>query len=66
VAKLKEKPKEIFLIGHDLYSATNKVNNMYKGTKHYVTPEHQPTPCVNWIRQWYTLFQWSPDINFTR
>jgi len=64
VAKLKEKPKEIFLIGHDLYSATNKVNNMYKGTKHYVRPEHQPTPCVNWIRQWYTLFQWSPDIKF--
>jgi hypothetical protein len=64
VAVKQETPKEIFLIGHDLYSATNKVNNMYKGTKHYVTPEHQPTPCVNWIRQWYTLFQWFPEVKF--
>ena len=64
VAKLREKPKEIFLIGHDLYSATDKVNNMYKSTKHYVAKENQPTPCVNWIRQWYTLFEWSPEIKF--
>jgi hypothetical protein len=28
---------------------------MYAGTKHYVIPEHSPTPCVNWIDQWKTL-----------
>jgi len=64
VAKLKEKPKEIFLIGHDLYSATKTVNNMYKSTKNYVAQQNAPTPCVNWIKQWYTLFQWSPEIKF--
>ena len=64
VAVKREQPKEIFLIGHDLYSATNTVNNMYKSTKHYVPAVNQPTPCVNWIRQWYTLFRWFPDITF--
>ena len=36
VAMLREKPDEIYMIGHDLYSQNNKVNNLYKGTKHYV------------------------------
>ena len=64
VAIKRDKPKEIFLIGHDLYSATDKVNNMYKSTKNYVAKENQPTPCVNWIRQWYTLFEWFPEVKF--
>ena len=38
------KPDEVYLIGHDLHSATDKVNNLYKGTKHYVAPENGPTP----------------------
>jgi len=59
-----EKPKEIFLIGHDLYSATKHVNNIYKSTKNYVAQQNAPTPCVNWIRQWYTLFQWFPEVKF--
>ena len=60
----REKPKEIFLIGHDLYSATKHVNNMYKSTKNYVAQRNSPTPCVNWIRQWYTLFKWFPEVKF--
>ena len=60
----REKPKEIFLIGHDLYSATKHVNNMYKSTKNYVAQQNSPTPCVNWIRQWYTLFKWFPEVKF--
>ena len=64
VAKLKEKPLEIFLIGHDLHSATGKVNNMYKSTKNYVAKEMAPTPCINWINQLYKLFEWSPEIKF--
>jgi len=59
-----EQPKEMYLIGHDLKSDNNKVNNLYKGTKHYVAPENGPTPSVNWINQWYTLMDWNADIKF--
>ena len=60
----RENPKEIFLIGHDLYSATKHVNNIYKSTKNYVAQQNAPTPCVNWIKQWYTLFTWFPEVKF--
>jgi len=66
VAVKKEQPDEIYLIGHDLHSATDKVNNLYKGTKNYVAPENGPTPAINWIRQWYTLADWYPDIKFIK
>jgi len=59
-------PKKIYLIGHDLYSADNRVNNLYAGTKHYVIPEHSPTPCINWIDQWKTLSKWNSDISFIK
>ena len=66
VAIHREKPDEVYLIGHDLHSATNKVNNLYKGTKHYVAPENGPTPAVNWINQWYTLADWNPNVKFIK
>ena len=66
VAIHREQPKEIYLIGHDIYSTNNNVNNLYKGTKHYVSPENGPTPGVNWINQWYTLADWYPDIKFIK
>lgn len=64
VSVLRERPGEIYMIGHDLYSTTPKVNNMYKSTKHYVSQENGPTPAVNWIKQWKTMFTWFPDIKF--
>ena len=66
VAIHREKPDEVYLIGHDLHSATDKVNNLYKGTKHYVAPENGPTPAVNWINQWYTLADWNPNVKFIK
>ena len=59
-----ESPGQVFLIGHDIHSPTDKVNNMYKGTKHYVHKDNGPTPGLNWIKQWYTLFEQNPHINF--
>jgi len=59
-----EKPKEVYLIGHDLVSDTNKVNNLFAGTKHYVAKENAPTPHVNWVDQWFTLFDWNQNIKF--
>jgi len=66
VAVKNEQPDEIYLIGHDLYSSTNHVNNIYKSTKNYVAQENGPTPAVNWIRQWYTLADWNPNIKFIK
>ncbi len=66
VAIHREQPDEIYLIGHDINSTNNNVNNLYKGTKHYVAPENGPTPGVNWINQWYTLADWYPDIKFIK
>jgi hypothetical protein len=66
VAIHREQPKEIYMIGHDLHSHTDKVNNLYKSTRHYVAQENGPTPAVNWIRQWKTLFDWYPHIQFIK
>lgn len=64
IAVKRNNPKSIYLIGHDLNSTTGTVNNMYKGTKYYVVPEHGPTPSVNWITQWKQLFEQNKNINF--
>jgi len=65
VATIREKDlQEVYLIGHDLVSDTHKLNNMYKGTKHYGLPEAGPIPSVNWINQWKTLMTENPKIQF--
>ena len=66
VAIHREQPDEVYLIGHDLYSHNANVNNLYKSTKHYVAKENGPTPAINWIRQWYTLADWNPDVKFIK
>ena len=66
ISILREQPKEVYMIGHDLYSHNSNVNNLYKSTKHYVAKENGPTPAINWIRQWYTLADWYPDIKFIK
>ena len=66
VAVKREQPDEVYLIGHDLHSQNNNVNNIYKSTKNYVAKENGPTPAVNWIRQWYTLADWYPNIKFIK
>jgi len=66
VAVKREQPNEIYLIGHDLHSQNNQVNNIYKSTKNYVAKENGPTPAVNWIKQWYTLADWYPNIKFIK
>jgi len=66
IAIKQQSPTHVYLIGHDLYSNNNKVNNLYAGTKHYVIPEHSPTPAVNWIDQWKTLSKWNPEVKFIK
>jgi len=59
-----EKPTEVYLIGHDLTSNTDKVNNVYKGTKHYGTTEGLPVPPNDWTIQWKFLFDTSIKTKF--
>jgi len=66
MAILNEEPDEIYLIGHDINSHNDKINNMYKSTKNYTTKENGPTPGINWINQWYTLADWFPDVKFIK
>ena len=56
--------KELYLIGHDLKSNTNFVNNIYKGTSCYRDVKATPVPPVNWITQWKTLFCEYPFVQF--
>ena len=60
----REKPCEVYIIGHDLYSHNDKINNIYKSTKHYTAKDNSPTPAINWINQWKTLMEWYPKIHF--
>jgi len=64
IAMLRENPSKVYLIGHDLNSHNEKINNLYKSTKHYTAKDNGPTPSVNWIRQWKRLFDYYPDTRF--
>jgi len=64
VALVKEQPEEIYLIGHDMVSNDNQVNNVYAGTKHYVAKENTPTPHTNWEQQWCNLIKEYSKVKF--
>lgn len=59
-------PCRVFLIGFDMFGLNDKVNNMYKGTAHYI-PDHKPATFYgNWARQMTTVFQTRTDITFIK
>ena len=58
--------EEIYLIGHDLKSYDNFINNMYKSTQNYGDEKNKPIPDVNWISQWHTLMQEYPKVKFIK
>ena len=55
---------EMFLIGHDLASNDDKINNIYKDTKYYGLKEQQQVPPTNWINQWKYLIVNNPLVTF--
>jgi hypothetical protein len=59
-----EQPQQVYLLGHDLNSDTNNINNLYKGTINYNPINHKPTPSVNWFIQLQALMNENPDIAF--
>lgn len=64
--------KEVYIIGHDLYSLDDKVNNIYAGSRHYVdkdSPMMRPdnsrsNDLYNWIQQHKNTFACFPDTKF--
>ena len=54
------------MIGHDLVSDTNTVNNIYKSTHNYVASEFEPTPSGNWELQWHRLMELNPKTRFIK
>jgi hypothetical protein len=57
-------PKKINLIGFDLYSTKNKLNNIYKGTQNYGKPTDTPVDYSYWIYQLKKIFDCFPNIEF--
>ena len=58
--------EELYMIGHDLKSFDNYVNNMYKSTPNYADEKNKPIPEVNWINQWKELMIENPKVKFIK
>ncbi len=56
--------KYIFLLGMDLKSSTEKINNVYAGTKHYSPADSTATPYTNWISQISELMLSYSNVRF--
>jgi hypothetical protein len=56
---------DITLIGYDLYSKNNKVNNIYKGTNNYAAPDSHSIDYNYWVYQISKIFHLYPSIQFT-
>jgi hypothetical protein len=59
------KEKYVNLIGFDLYSKTQLVNNVYKGTPNYDEAEKRAVDPRYWIHQIGMVIRCFPKINFT-
>ena len=64
VAANLEHVETIMLVGFDLYSKNEKVNNLYKGTKNYSNQNSKPVDPSYWIYQISKVFQNYPDKSF--
>ena len=52
------------LVGFDLYSTDNKVNNIYKGTEGYISADSQAVDHSYWVYQIAKVFEWFPETTF--
>ena len=51
IASLVENPTEIYLLGMDIYSNNDRVNNVYKGNQGYMRDTGNAVPPVNFVYQ---------------
>jgi hypothetical protein len=54
----------IFMLGMDLISEDNKINNIYAGTQHYKDINDILTPYTNWINQIQQIIREFPNQRF--
>jgi hypothetical protein len=57
---------EVFMIGFDLISTTDRINNVYKGTNCYKPIDTGPTFNKNWIRRCTAIFRENEHVKFYR
>ena len=65
VAAKFEKERDIKMLGFDLYSNTDTVNNIYKDTPNYDPAIKRPVDPPYWIHQIGMVFECFPKITFT-
>ena len=56
--------KEIYILGFDLSSYDEPLNNLYKGTDNYLSSDAKGFNSNNWRNQMQTVFREFPDIEF--
>jgi hypothetical protein len=56
---------DVHMIGFDLHGNDNLVNNVYKGTANYLTPDKPKVDPSYWVYQIGKIFEYSPKTNFT-
>lgn len=59
------KDNDVKLLGFDLYSKDKKVNNIYKGTSNYDSPDKRAVDPRYWIHQIGMVLKYFPKIIFT-
>ena len=63
ISSLVEEPTDIYLIGMDIHSYNDRVNNVYKGRDGYMTETGNVVSPLNFIAQHKDLFTLFPHIN---
>ena len=65
IAAMYARERQVDLIGFDLYSKDNKVNNIYKDTPSYDNSDKRAVDPRYWVHQIGMVFQCYPKITFT-
>ena len=61
-----EKPKTCYLIGMDMYSTTDFINNLYKNTHGYLNSDESSVTPQNWVIQMGRVMVRYKDIQFVK
>ena len=61
-----ENPDKIYLLGFDIYSEDDKINNMYKDTKCYNAGDSAATSPEKWIFEMKRIFENNPNTSYVR
>ena len=61
-----DKPETIYLLGFDIYSKDDKINNIYKDTKCYNSSDSSSKSPDKWIHEMKTIFTENPLVSFVR